>query len=577
MVEAPPVVPPGLQRIRRYIEWCDEFRCPKPLHEASAAFRHLDCHCLRLPPSTTVGDLLAVCEVLRYDNVITTLDLSGVPIGDVGAMVVGGLLSQSTSLRVLNMANCGLGETGALVLLKGVALSPALERINLSNNALGLQGAVALGRILRRTRTLAFVDISRCWLGRQGVQEVTNALVMRAQRRLDYRARQQLAPNVQPRSSPGRAASSSIEGTLEAALSRPMRALDSAQGLTLFGALFGEVSEVVVRTDASVRTIWKKGPSIGADKGTLVDDDDIDIEVALSGNLVAQETLNASVHAFGLLLSLMGSVPILKDAAQSGVPWRLFGVSTFIAASATFLAIATSRHSLGLVSSTAVSVLRVLDHSAAFVLIAASFTPFCVVNLPMPFGFALLATVWLIAMVGVVLSTTCGHSLWLRRVRLLLYFAAGWLALVPYLLARPCLPTEGWYLLAAAGSAFTVGIGLYSVEMPRADESIFSAWYVMLLAALLSVTFCVHRFVAVPSAACFDAVNAWGLSRPLSSAALGMDASIPAALDMLGVREALAAVQAAAVAATADGRRVVIGVLREALERLEKGRADGDL
>ena len=105
------------------------------------------------------------------------------------------------------------------------------------------------------------------------------------------------------------------------------------------------------------------------------------------------------------------------------------------------------------------TVLRVFDHSAIFLLIAGTYTPFTLVNLRGPWGWSLFGLVWGLALLGIVLQFSL-----LRRysfLRVLLYVAMGWVAVIAIKPLTASVPPVGLVLLVAGGLAYTGGIVFY--------------------------------------------------------------------------------------------------------------------
>jgi hemolysin III len=115
-------------------------------------------------------------------------------------------------------------------------------------------------------------------------------------------------------------------------------------------------------------------------------------------------------------------------------------------------------------------VLRRLDHAAIFLLIAGTYTPFCLL-LDGPAGRWLLAAIWAGALGGMVISVTWPTApKWLMAA---LAVALGW-ALVPMLPAlRAALGPAGLWLLGAGGLAYTVGAVIYATRRPDPFPRVF--------------------------------------------------------------------------------------------------------
>jgi hemolysin III len=105
------------------------------------------------------------------------------------------------------------------------------------------------------------------------------------------------------------------------------------------------------------------------------------------------------------------------------------------------------------------TVLRVFDHSAIFLLIAGTYTPFTLVNLRGPWGWSLFGLIWGLALLGIILQFSL-----LRRhafLRVLLYLAMGWVVVVAIKPLMAAVPPIGLALLVTGGLAYTLGIGFY--------------------------------------------------------------------------------------------------------------------
>jgi hemolysin III len=171
----------------------------------------------------------------------------------------------------------------------------------------------------------------------------------------------------------------------------------------------------------------------------------------------AEEVANSLTHGLGLLLALAGLVVLVVVAAARGGARETIACAVFGSALVLLYTSSTLYHSLH--APRLKAVLRALDHSAIFLLIAGTYTPFTLVTLRGPWGWSLFAVVWTLAVVGITLRLV------LRRrptaLFLGLYLAMGWCVIVA---ARPlfaAIGPSGVALLAAGGLAYTVGVPFY--------------------------------------------------------------------------------------------------------------------
>jgi len=121
--------------------------------------------------------------------------------------------------------------------------------------------------------------------------------------------------------------------------------------------------------------------------------------------------------------------------------------------------------------------LRKLDHSAIFLLIAGTYTPFTFGALKGAWGWSLFGVIWGIAVVGIVLKMIAGPRF--PKVSAATYIAMGWMILVAL---RPLLqnvPVSGVSLLLLGGLAYTVGVAFYAMRRLRYAHFIWHLFVLM--------------------------------------------------------------------------------------------------
>lgn len=157
------------------------------------------------------------------------------------------------------------------------------------------------------------------------------------------------------------------------------------------------------------------------------------------------------------MLSIAGLAVLVTVAARSGDALQVVSFSVFGATLILLYVASTLYHSIPIAS--AKRVLRVLDHSAIFLLIAGTYTPFALVSLRGPWGWGLLAAIWTLALIGILLVTTP-----LRRHRapaIVLYLVMGWLVLIALEPLLQAIQKDGLLLLFLGGVVYTSGMIFY--------------------------------------------------------------------------------------------------------------------
>lgn len=137
------------------------------------------------------------------------------------------------------------------------------------------------------------------------------------------------------------------------------------------------------------------------------------------------------------------------------------------------------------------AIMKRLDHSAIFILIAGSFTPVCLFALSEQDGRQLLILIWIIAVFGVLKSV-----FWIsapKPISALLYVVMGWLGL-PYIREfNKYLGTENVAIILAGGIFYSVGAVFYALRKPKLSPIIFS--YHELFHAFTIIAAALHFYV----------------------------------------------------------------------------------
>lgn len=180
-----------------------------------------------------------------------------------------------------------------------------------------------------------------------------------------------------------------------------------------------------------------------------------------------REPVNGLSHLVGLLLASAGTVLLLRLASG---PWQLTAFSIY-GATLILLYGASALYHLLSVSERPLRALRTLDHIAIYFLIAGTYTPIALITLHSPLGWALLGTVWLIAVAGVPFKLFfLDAPVWLSTGT---YLGMGYLALVAFVPLAQAVPLSGLLLLVAGGIAYTLGAVIYTRERPDP----FPGWF----------------------------------------------------------------------------------------------------
>jgi hemolysin III len=188
-----------------------------------------------------------------------------------------------------------------------------------------------------------------------------------------------------------------------------------------------------------------------------------------------EEIANSISHGLGLVLAIV-AVPILVLAAvRAGSVHFIVGASVFGGTMILLYLASTLYHSI--THEVTKNICRLFDHTAIFLLIAGTYTPFSLGVLRGPWGWSLLAVIWTLAIVGITLKIRkrTRHS----RITIVLYVIMGWLAIVAVKPIVMLIPVPGILLIFAGGIAYTGGLAFFAAQRIRYNHFI---WHLFVIA-----------------------------------------------------------------------------------------------
>jgi len=164
--------------------------------------------------------------------------------------------------------------------------------------------------------------------------------------------------------------------------------------------------------------------------------------------------VDGAIHAVAIAAGLVGAVALLLIASRRGGAPDVAAVSIYSVGLLAMLGCSCA-FNLGRFSRHA-NWLRQLDHSAIFLMIAGTYTPFTVLDLGGAWRWSLAGAVWSIAILGVLLRLF--HGKLFDRVSIGLYLALGWLGIIALPPLIHALDTPTLVLLAVGGGLYTLGV-----------------------------------------------------------------------------------------------------------------------
>lgn len=198
-----------------------------------------------------------------------------------------------------------------------------------------------------------------------------------------------------------------------------------------------------------------------------------------------EEWLNSLTHAIGFIAAIVGMVFLLfrADSALTVTAAVLYGVAMqlLFAASSAYHAIQTVNVKRWL---------KLIDHSAIYLLIAGSYTPFTLVAIGGKIGWIATITIWAMAIIGVVFKCWVRHRM--PKTAIATYLVFGWVAVLLIYPLYQALSVSGLWLLVFGGALYSVGVLFYVRKSKKYTHAI---WHLFVLAGCTAHYFAVYLYV----------------------------------------------------------------------------------
>lgn len=177
-----------------------------------------------------------------------------------------------------------------------------------------------------------------------------------------------------------------------------------------------------------------------------------------------REPVNALTHLFGAFLSIIGTIILLT---YTKLPLSPAAITSILIFGLSLVLLYTTSGIYHLVHTTDAILLRLrkLDHSMIFILIAGSYTPFCMLSLSGIWKWSIITIVWTLAIVGIILK-----MFWMNMPRWVstgFYIGMGWIALFALKPLYDSLSLGGFIFLLLGGFMYTIGGIIYATKNPN--------------------------------------------------------------------------------------------------------------
>lgn len=199
------------------------------------------------------------------------------------------------------------------------------------------------------------------------------------------------------------------------------------------------------------------------------------METTLKRYTKGEEVFNSVTHGVGALLAVIGTVVMVMLSVWNGTALGLatsliYGLSLIV-----LYTMSTVYHAIPYPK--VKSVLRIFDHTSIFLLIAGTYTPYCLIALQgNRAGLWVAAAVWACAVIGIILNAIDLKKT--EKLGIVLYVIMGWAVIVVVKDVVAALPAPGFWLLLLGGISYTGGIIFYAMKKKKFMHSI---WHLFVL------------------------------------------------------------------------------------------------
>lgn len=200
------------------------------------------------------------------------------------------------------------------------------------------------------------------------------------------------------------------------------------------------------------------------------------------------EKFNAWTHLVGAILATIGAVWMLVVATMTGDIWKIISVAVYGVALVMLYSASTVYHS---VRGRAKVIMQKVDHFSIYLLIAGSYTPFCLVTLHGTWGWTLFGIVWALAIIGILQEIKPRSEA--RVMSIVIYALMGWIVLVAVNPLIAALGMTGFIWLALGGVFYTVGIIFFAFDTKV--RHFHGVWHLFVIAGSLLHFVAISRYV----------------------------------------------------------------------------------
>ncbi len=190
-------------------------------------------------------------------------------------------------------------------------------------------------------------------------------------------------------------------------------------------------------------------------------------------------------HLIGAILSLVGGLALVIPLYHRGEMVKAYSFAAF-GAGLILLYSASAAYHLAILNTKGNTILRRIDHMMIYILIAATYTPICLIALPRVWGWSLFGVIWAMALGGVILTLFVINKP--RWATVAIYLVMGWMALLAFVPLLQAVPPTGIFWIVLGGAFYSLGAIVYARKQPDPYPGVFGfheVWHLFVMAGSL--------------------------------------------------------------------------------------------
>lgn len=207
------------------------------------------------------------------------------------------------------------------------------------------------------------------------------------------------------------------------------------------------------------------------------------------GYSVTEEIANSVSHGLGLIFGIVGLVLLLSQGNAENADFMSMASLSIYGSSIILLYLASTLYH-AIPYERAKRALKTFDHSAIFLLIAGTYTPFLLISLRTPLAITLMSVIWGLAIIGIALKIIFVYRF--KRLSLITYLTMGWLSVIVVYQLAISISTGGLVLLGLGGVIYSLGVFFYVNKRIPYNHAI---WHMFVLGGTVCHFFAIYYYV----------------------------------------------------------------------------------